>query len=243
MPRGAAPADHRTPTVDDLAGYYPRLYHMAAAGSWPSIERHGLLSTSALLDLFRVEGAERRAIESSHRPASVTIRHPEYGEAVIRDQIPLSDSGLRRALRDGLTPEDWYKTLNAHIFFWLTEKRLQRMLGAGAYRDHSHVVITLDTASLVREHSERVVLSPLNSGCTKPFPNPRGRDTFRPLATYPFHERRRSHRADAVVELAVLGGVPNVQEHVIEVRERRHDDAGVVIWKGPGAIGAAGASK
>ena len=40
----------------------PTLYHMAECGSWPSIRRHGLLSTSALLDLYGVQGAERDVI-------------------------------------------------------------------------------------------------------------------------------------------------------------------------------------
>jgi len=41
----------------------PTLYHMAERGSWPSIREHGLLSTSALLDLYGKQGAEREAIE------------------------------------------------------------------------------------------------------------------------------------------------------------------------------------
>jgi hypothetical protein len=59
---------------------WPRLYHMAEAGSWPSIERHGLLSTTALLDLFEISGPRREAIESARRPESVKITHPLHGE-------------------------------------------------------------------------------------------------------------------------------------------------------------------
>jgi len=62
---------------------------MAEAGSWPSIRRHGLLSTSALLDLFEVTGVERVRLESQRRPETVKIEHPEHGEALIRDQKPL----------------------------------------------------------------------------------------------------------------------------------------------------------
>src|SRR4029077_3253053 len=193
--------------------------------------RHGLLSTSSLLDLYEIGGSQRDAIESAHRPAAVAIRPPRHGDAVVRDQIPMSDSGLGRALRDGLKPRDWYRILNERVFFWLTEERLNRMLGAAAYREQSHVVIVADSARLVRDCSERIVLSTMNSGCTKPFPHKRGADTFRPLATYPFQERRRSHRADAVVELAVLGSVPNMQDYVIEVRERKHGSTGSVIWR------------
>jgi len=30
-----------------LIALHPKLYHMASFGSWPTIERHGLLSTNA----------------------------------------------------------------------------------------------------------------------------------------------------------------------------------------------------
>jgi hypothetical protein len=48
-----------------LASRYPVLFHMAEDGSWESIRERGLLSTSALLDLFEVEAEERFAIESA----------------------------------------------------------------------------------------------------------------------------------------------------------------------------------
>lgn len=56
-------------TEDDLGELLrdcPVLYHMAARGSWESIQRHGLLSTSALLDLFGVMGDRREG----HRGAA-----------------------------------------------------------------------------------------------------------------------------------------------------------------------------
>lgn len=46
----------------------PTPYHMAERGSWPSIARHGLLSTSALLDLFAVAGPDRAKSEAARRP-------------------------------------------------------------------------------------------------------------------------------------------------------------------------------
>lgn len=41
-------------TPEELANLYPRLYHMAEPGSWESIRRYGLLSTSSLLSLFEI---------------------------------------------------------------------------------------------------------------------------------------------------------------------------------------------
>ena len=55
---------------------YPRLWHMAEAGSWDGIRERGLLSTTALLDLFEINGARRLELKSARRPASVAITHP-----------------------------------------------------------------------------------------------------------------------------------------------------------------------
>lgn len=226
-----APSPPLGVTVDELADAYPRLYHMAERGSWPSIRRHGLLSTSSLLSLFEVRGTARARIESAHRPVSVPIRHSEHGVAVVRDQIPMRDDDLARCLRDGVAPREWYELLNSMVFFWLTEQRLETLLGARAYRDKSHTVLILDTRALVRDYAARVMLSPMNSGATRPIAHPRGRDTFLPLAKYPFKARRKRSAANAVVELAVAGGVEEVEPYVIEVRERSINEAGRVIWR------------
>jgi len=49
--------------AEELISTFPRLYHMAHVNAWPGIKRHGLLSTSALLDLFGVRGSSRKALE------------------------------------------------------------------------------------------------------------------------------------------------------------------------------------
>src|SRR5580700_3745553 len=116
-------------TPEELAATYPLLYHMADAESWPSIQKHGLLSTSSLLDLFGISGKERRDIESTRRPNSVEITSPKYGRAVVRDQKPLSESKLAKSL-SGCTVPEWYRLLNKRVFFWLTKSRLQTLLSA-----------------------------------------------------------------------------------------------------------------
>ena len=205
---------------ETLIERYPRLWHMAEDGAWPSIQQYGLLSTSALLDLYGIEGRERDAIESEHRPESVEIHRQGLARAVVRDQKPMSDNGLVRCLQDGLTPEEWYRILNSKTFFWLTEQRLSTLLNARPYRELAHTVLAVDTAALVRTHEVNVRLCPMNSGCTKPFPHPRGRRTFLPISEYPFDERR-NRGADAVVELAIEGGVPDIARHVISVSRMR----------------------
>jgi len=206
--------------VDDFVARYPLLWHMADPHNHTGIAARGLLSTSALLDLFEYSGAEREAIERRHRPANVVIRHPVHGTAVVRDQKPLTMRGLRESITDGTTPEDFLHFLNRRVFFWLTESRLRRMNAARAYRADEKLVYVLDTASLIARHADRVLLSPMNSGATLPYPHPRSVAMFKSVADYDF--AARADRADPVVELTVEGGVPDISAHVVRAE----------IWRG-----------
>ena len=199
---------------------YPCLYHMAESNSWESIQRHGLLSTSALLDLFEVPGEMRVQLESQHRPDSIPIYHDKHGSAVIRDQKPMSDSALGKCLLD-MTPAQWYETLNRKVFFWLTRKRVLGLLSARAYRSKRHTVLTIDTDQMLRRHSQNITLSPINSGCTLFRPVSRGSSTFARFSDYPFH-LRESH-ADLCVELAVEHSVRDISEFTIRVEEMQEE--------------------
>ena len=137
---------------------------MAEFGSWPKIEERGLLSTTALLDAFEIVGEQRFKIESGWRPTSVAIEHPHHGEAIIRDQKPMTPHTLGNVLIDDVTPQQWYEFLNRKTFFWVTLDRLTRLLSAGAYRTRSHDVLVVDTQGLVERHFDRITLSPINSG-------------------------------------------------------------------------------
>lgn len=204
----------------------PTLYHMAERGSWPSIRQHGLLSTSALLDLYGVHGPERDAIEGRRRPAGVRLEHPALGGAVVRDQQPMDDAGLRKCLLDGLSPDDWYRLLNRRVFFWLTRARLDRLLDARPYRNIEHDVLELDTAALVAANRQAIRLSPINSGATRPFPAPRGLATFLPIAEYPYaYWRSKRPRGERVVELAVERCVPDIARFVRQMTTMRSGKA------------------
>jgi hypothetical protein len=228
---GAGQRRERGLEIDELCRAYPRLYHMATAGSWPNLRERGLLSTTALLDLFEVRGAERATIESVRRPESVRLTHRRHGGVVVRDQKPMTDAKVAACVR-GMTPAEWYRLLNGKVYFWLSERRLGRMLGARPYRGDEHCVLTLDTRSLVTAHAARITLSPINSGAMIRNPPPRGRETFAPIGAYPFDAwRRKRGKADAVVELAVEYSVSDVGRHVIAVERRRGTEVLETLWR------------
>jgi hypothetical protein len=227
-------------TPELLWTQFPYLWHMAEPGSWPSIRDNGLLSTSALVDRYHLDDASRSAILAERRPECVTIAGKGMPSAVIRDQKPMSDGALRKCLEDGLTPSEWYRILNARTFFWLSGTRLRGLLGARAYRDRPQTVLTLETRSLVEAHGDRIELSPINSGSTIFNPVRRGRLTFQPIAEYDYaFWRKKRAAANAVVELIVLDGVPDIRDHVIAV----HDAVGntfTEVWRRPGAAPSIG---
>jgi hypothetical protein len=208
--------------LEELLNDCPTLYHMAEHGSWPSIRDLGLLSTTALLDLYEVKGQQRSRIENERRSTRVPLTHPKLPQVFIRDQIPMDDRGLLRCLPADLTPGDWYRLLNRKVFFWLTKDRLLRLLNAGAYKADAHDVLEIDSRALVSAHKKEIWFSPMNSGCTKPMPHPRDRSTFLKIDDYPYSAWRKKRKAgERVVELAVEYSVPNVKAFVTRVSEMK----------------------
>ena len=204
--------------IERFSARYPRLYHMAESGSWTSVRERGLLSTSALLDLFEISGSKRREIESEWRPNIVPIEHPIHGTAAIRDQWPMPPKHLAAGL-DGITPQQWYRFLNRKAFLWLSQDRLMRMLNAAPYRDAAHDVLTLDTRSFVGEYLEQIKVCPINSGFAMPmFGNvtKRSFDTFQTI-----EQRAATQRLSGLAELTVDYAAPDAWRYVTAVESWR----------------------
>lgn len=216
--------------LEQFCTHYPQLFHMAHVDSWESIKKHGLLSTTALLDLFEISGEDRIKIESRRRKKCIPIYHQKYGTAVIRDNIPLPESKLEQALVD-MTPNQWYELLNSKVFFWPTEKRVRDLLHARAYRKHSHIVITLDTRLLLSEQYKNAYLSRINSGAAPYHPTPRGSDTFVHLSKWPTDEGPKSHKLkNPVAEVAINYSVQNITKVTVRVEEMRDGGKTRFIW-------------
>lgn len=207
-------------TPEYISERWPRLYHMAEAGTWSSIQHHGLLSTAALLDLFEITGPKRHQIEAQRRPETIPIHHPVHGTAWVRDNKPIIESVLQRTLL-GMSVQEWYRTLNHRVFFWLSEDRLNRLRAAPPYRDRKHDILILDTGRLLTALSDIVELSPINSGATHPAANyPRGIGTFQRIRDYQWKERLLTSRQEPIVELTVPYSVQEPSRYLVEVQTR-----------------------
>ena len=196
-----------------------RIYHLAEASNWPSIQRHGLLSASRLMEVAGLTKTDRDRLGRTQRLAHTELRNG----AQIRDQRPMSPTALAHCLYD-MEPADWYAMINARVFFWLDVDRLNRQKAACEPR--SQVVMAVDTAALVAAYEKRVAVTPINTGNARRKPARRGVATFVPLAewvksgwaseaaTLGIPSRRASHQP---VELTVTDAVPDIMRFVVGI--------------------------
>jgi len=201
--------------VEELIARYPRVYHMAEKDTWPSIRQRGLLSTSAALDLVGINGDQRFAIESCHRPDKIAVGIGA-NQIVLRDQKPMAPERLKKALQGELRPQEWYEAINGKVFFWVAEDRLLGLLNAREYRNLEHDVLTIDANMLVKAYAPQIWLCHMNSGNTFPFPHPRDLSVFRRIKDYPVNSRGGPKKP--VVELLVDGKIPDIAKFVVDVR-------------------------
>lgn len=208
---------------EHLVKLHPTLYHMADARNWASIQRYGFLSTSALLSRYSVSGARRDALESARRPTTVPLT-TEDETVYVRDQHPLDPTALAGCL-DDLSPEAWYRLLNARVFFWPTRERLERMLKA--YGRSGQAVFEVDTGGLLERYAAATELSHINSGYASKRcpPARRGLYTFVPLLDYSYSARNK------VAEVTVLESVPDIFTFTERVTLEQQGRSDRVLWQ------------
>jgi hypothetical protein len=206
-----------SPVANELPRY---LFHLAEQANFPSIQRHGLLSARALLDLAGIHGAQRIRLERHQRPVQIILPNGTH----LRDQKPMPPQALSRCLI-GMRPADWYGLINSKVFFWLDPARLNRQRLACEPRPQ--IVLMVDTGRLLDRYAGRVSLSPFNTGNARRSPAARGRSTFVPYASWSesgwddeatglgTRRRFRNHRP---VELTIDGAVPDIMSFVTHVQ-------------------------
>jgi len=190
---------------------------MLEKGSWPSIMKYGLLSTTALLELFGCRGPKRFKIESQLRSGwnPVKIKHPVYGVAFIRDQFPMCDwpqEGIYLAdlLEDDVTEQQWFEFLNRKTYFWVKKYDLHKILCAPQYKNRAHWILIVNTRALLERYADKVYLCDQNSGSLYSR-RKRGPNIFVPFRECPLKKN--------IIELAVDYGVPDIADFTISVEE------------------------
>ncbi len=80
-------------------------------------------------------------------------------------------------------------------------------------------MLTIDTLPLARDYADAIELSPINSGATIRKPARRGLATFTPLRAMPYVAwSAKRGRRDRILEVTVVGGIPDIAKYVIAVR-------------------------
>ncbi|WP_426954881.1 DUF7002 family protein [Muricoccus radiodurans] len=197
-----------------FAARHPRLFHVTDPDALPGIERDGLLSAAALVDLYGVPEPDRPALLDDNRGRGVFTRltRPGLPGATLRDQW-MPDAPLTACLRGAYTgrPAAWRRLINSHVFFWVDEAQAHRL--ARVNRARAQIVLAFDTAGLLAAHADRAVTAPINTGIAAGLygrpGTPRDETTFRPLTEYPRPDRKPAK------ELAIRDGVPDVMRHRI----------------------------
>lgn len=198
-------------TEEDLVRRYPRLFHVTEVGAWESIQVHGLLPASMLLDRLGVTGPERERLEAWPRPHHRRFDDPLLGSVQLQDNRPLQVGPLRRCLDDGLDVADWCRMLNARVFFWADEQGLARLLGARWMRGRVREVLVFATERLLERARGPVETSRINSGAAWMRAARRGLGTFEKLGEG--DPRRR------VLEVVVHGWVEGPAGCLVERRK------------------------
>jgi len=196
-----------------------RAFHIADAENWPSIQRHGLFSTSRLIARDRLQG-DAASPFAGHRATGMRLP----SGALIRDQSPMPPGALRRCLDAGLTPQDWYDLVNAKVYFWLNQDRLDRHLAACGAR--AQVLVAVDLPALLERHGHAAFLTPFNVGNARRRPATRGGRSFVPLAAWLADRwlseaesgRPARSRSHPPAEIAIEDSVPDLADFVLDAR-------------------------
>jgi hypothetical protein len=179
-----------------FARQFPKLYHLTFAANLPSIREHGLLSARDLADRYSFSEEDRAATLGSRR-----LCNQDLHGITLRDQQAASESKMKTCLVRISIPE-WLALLNSKIFFFVTEDKAMRM--AEAYSDYANLLLAVDTKTLLTRHGEEATLCRIVSGSFL-HPRPRGRDSFIPLATYSYKNKR-----DTPAELTISTPIPDI---------------------------------
>ena len=210
-----------TQEIEEMISFHPKLYHVTTRGTWASMMQLGLLSARGLEDWYRSLPDRQKSLVTNHMMRLDSLE----AELNMPREIPNRHRTLPTAA--WAVAEDWCERMNVKAFFFLRQEDAEDMVAE--YQDHlvPRDMIVVSTESLIEAHRSKIELSAVHSCLDFPgrrvppnYPLPgRPHDAlFCPIADYPYGTWRKLHgRIEAVRELAVMGGVPDISRHVIDV--------------------------
>lgn len=195
------------------------VHHLVDARNWPSVRRTGL-RTAASLARSCLPADDADELLRRRRP----VAHELPSGAILRDQSPMPEAALERCLVDGLTPADWYETINGAVYFWVDPGRMTRHLVA---QRGPQLAIAFDGPALARAYADRAFVTAFNVGSALRRPARRGRGSFVPYdawrargwadeAPSPGTPRRRTRPP---AELVIRSDVPDALRFARRVSE------------------------
>jgi len=203
----------------ELKRAYSRAWHSTFAGGWERIRASGigLASTTTLLDLYGVIGADRARLEEQPRGESEWLQADGLPPVLIRDQKPLLPVTRLERVLDDMSVSDWCRELNRRVYFFVRETPLKRLLAA--YPDEEHDVLVIDARKLVDRYEQAITLSPINTGAIAPAYAKRGAGTFVPIDRYP--TTATGAPAKPIAEITVDVPIPDIVELTLRVARWR----------------------
>lgn len=196
---------------DAFLAKYQQLWHVTDGGAWPTLQRHGLLSTARLVELFGLPDAD--TVLSTKREEPIVLEDPEIGRAVLRDQSQLSEKKLEAALTDGLTVADWLRKMNGLVPLYADRAARDKMLATYAGQDS--LVVTLNARSLLDHYGVWFKVTAINTGSSYYGSGSRGNSTFLSVQRY---DPKRPIR-----EVVIDAAIPDLMDHVSRVELHRAD--------------------
>jgi len=197
--------------LDRLLKNWPRVYHVTYTSNLPSIRSHGLFSASKLKEM--AESNE------GFRPDKLPLDCPRLGRVTLRDQAPMASHLLKvKKSLIGMSPEDWYRLIDDHIFFFFDCRNAETLFRKYKMRGERQTLLEIPTREILASASSAAHVTPINTGAVGPAYAQRGPKTFHKIDVWDrtgFIDKVRK-QAKRPVELAVRQDNLQVRVRIVE---------------------------
>ena len=196
------------------------IFHLAEASNWPNIKRNGLFCAHQLVIQAETSRSRQNQLTICQRTSHTILSNG----VEIRDQRPMPPNALLKCLIN-ISPSNWYRLINSHVFFWLDIERLNRQKNACEPRPQ--LVLTFKTSDVIDTYRKNIFVTPINTGYALRKAAKRGKASFvsyedwlksgwkRESEGLTTRKRSLSHMP---VELAVRGRLSNADKIIENIQ-------------------------